>query len=86
MNINLAISRSGHDKGSIYVIVKEEADAYYLADGTGKTLEKPKKKNKKHIQIIKKLPKEVTEVFTQKENFRNEEIKRAIKLYKQRGE
>ncbi|WP_075721570.1 hypothetical protein [Roseburia sp. 499] len=85
MNINLAISRSGHDKGSIYVIVKEEADAYYLADGKGKTLEKPKKKNKKHIQIIKKLPKEVTEVFTQKENFRNEEIKRAIKLYRRSG-
>lgn len=85
MNINLAISKSGHDKGSIYVIVKEEADMYYLADGKYKTLEKPKKKNKKHIQIIKKLPKEVTEMFIQKENFRNEEIKRAIKLYCKSG-
>lgn len=85
MNINLAISKSGHDKGSIYVIIKEEADMYYLVDGKLKTLEKPKKKNKKHIQIIKKLPKEVTEVFTQKENFRNEEIKRAIKLYRKSG-
>lgn len=85
MNINLAISTAGHDKGSIYVIVKEEADMYYLADGKCKTLEKPKKKNKKHIQIIKKLPKEVTEVFTWKESFRNEEIKRAIKLYRRSG-
>ena len=81
MNINLAISKSGHDKDNIYVIIKEEADMYYLADGKHKLLEKPKKKNKKHIQIIKKLPKEVTEVFTGKDNFRNEEIKRAIKLY-----
>ena len=81
MEIKLAISRSGHDKDSIYVIVKEEANMVYLADGNLKPLEKPKKKNRKHIQIIKKLPKEITEVFTQ-ENFRNEEIKRAIKLYR----
>ena len=83
MDIKLAVSRSGHDKDSIYVIVKEEADMVYLADGKLKPLEKPKKKNRKHIQIIKQLPKEITEVFTQ-ENFRNEEIKRAIQLYQRR--
>ena len=80
MDIKLAISRSGHDKDNVYVIVKEEANMVYLADGSLKPLEKPKKKNRKHIQVIKKLPKEITEVFTQ-ENFRNEEIKRAITLY-----
>ena len=76
MDIKLAVSKSGHDKDSIYVIVKEEAHMVYLADGRLKPLEKPKRKNRKHIQIIKQLPKEITEVFTQ------EEIKRAIKLYK----
>ena len=81
MDIKLAISRSGHDKDNVYVIVKEEDNMVYLADGSLKPLEKPKKKNRKHIQVIKKLPKEITEVFTQ-ENFRNEEIKRAIKLYR----
>lgn len=85
MNINLARSKSGHDKGSIYVIIKEEADVYYLADGDLKPIEKPKKKNRKHIQIIRKLPEEVTAVFNQKENFRNEEIKRALKLYRKSG-
>lgn len=80
MDIKLAISRSGHDKDSLYVIVKEEANLVYLADGKLKPIEKPKKKNRKHIQIIKNLPKEITEVFTQ-QDFRNEEIKRAIKLY-----
>ncbi|MCI9082915.1 MAG: hypothetical protein HFI70_11610 [Lachnospiraceae bacterium] len=80
MDIKLAISRSGHDKDNIYVIINEEANLVYLADGKLKPVEKPKRKNRKHIQIIKKLPKEITEVFTQ-ENFRNEEVKRAIKLY-----
>ena len=80
MDIKLAVSRSGHDKDSVYVIIKEEANLAYLADGKAKPIEKPKKKNVKHMQIIKNLPKEITEVFTQ-ENFRNEEIKRAIRLY-----
>ncbi len=85
MDIKLAVSRSGHDKDSLYVIIKEEANLVYLADGKLKPIEKPKKKNRKHIQIIKNLPKEITEVFTQ-QDFRNEEIKRAIKLYqKQTG-
>ena len=81
MQGKLAISKSGHDKDSIYVIVKEEATDVYLADGRLKTVDKPKKKNKKHIQIIKKLPKEIAEMLTTDEEFRNEEIKRAIKLY-----
>ena len=85
MDIKLAVSRSGHDKHSMYVIIKEEANMVYLADGESKPLEKPKKKNSKHIQVIKRLPKEITEVFTQ-ENFRNEEIKRAIKLYQKHTE
>lgn len=82
MDIKLAVSRSGHDKDSLYVIIKEEANLVYLADGKLKPIEKPKRKNRKHIQIIKNLPKDITEVFTQ-ENFRNEEIKRAIKLYQE---
>lgn len=85
MDIKLAVSRSGHDKDSLYVIIKEEANLVYLADGELKPMEKPKKKNRKHIQIIKNLPKEITEVFSQ-QDFRNEAIKRAIKLYqKQTG-
>lgn len=85
MDIKLAVSRSGHDKDSLYVIIKEEANLVYLADGKLKPIEKPKRKNRKHIQIIKNLPKDITEVFTQ-ENFRNEEIKRAIKLYQKQTE
>ena len=52
----LAISRAGHDQGTIYVITDEEDEYVYLADGQLKTVDRPKKKNKKHIQIIKKCP------------------------------
>lgn len=52
----LAASKAGHDKNKVYVIIKEEAEYIYLVDGKSRTLEKPKKKNKKHIQLIKKCP------------------------------
>ena len=50
----LAKSLAGHDKGTIYIIIEETETDVFLADGKGKTLEHPKKKNKKHIQVIRK--------------------------------
>ena len=72
----LAKSKAGHDKENIYVIFQED-DAYvYLVDGKIRTTDKPKKKNKKHIQIIKSLRAEPGE-----ERLDDLSIKRAIKEY-----
>ena len=49
----LASSKAGHDKDKVYVIMKEDTEYVWLADGTIKTVANPKKKRKKHIQIIK---------------------------------
>ena len=48
----LAISKAGHDKDRLYMIVGEEEDCVYLCDGRLRGVEHPKKKKKKHIQII----------------------------------
>ena len=48
----LARSKAGHDKGHVYIIMKEEAAYVYLVDGNVRTLDRPKKKKKKHVQII----------------------------------
>lgn len=48
----LAKSKAGHDKGHIYVILKTDEAYVYLVDGSMKTIANPKKKNKKHVQII----------------------------------
>ena len=48
----LARSKAGHDRGKVYVIINVD-DAYvYLADGRIRTLDKLKKKKKKHVQLI----------------------------------
>ena len=49
----LAKSLAGHDKGKIYVIINIEETVIYLADGEIRTLDKLKKKKKKHVQLIR---------------------------------
>ena len=78
----LASSKAGHDKGDIYVIIKEETEYVYLVDGRLRTFEKPKKKNKKHIQIIKaRLETSLLEKM-QNGQADDSEIRKVIKAYK----
>lgn len=67
MKLMLAKSKAGHDKNHIYVVVGEEADMVFLANGNTKKCESPKKKKKIHIQPIKNLPPEVTTLAEDKE-------------------
>lgn len=49
---NLAKSLAGHDKGKYFIILEEYPEYVILADGVLKTLGRPKRKNKKHIQVV----------------------------------
>ena len=80
----LAASLAGHDKKKIYIIIEETDDTVILADGECRPLDKPKMKKKKHIQVIKKtMDEELSRKIRNGEFYSNEQIKRAIKLYKQ---
>lgn len=74
----LAISKAGHDRRNVYVIIEEDDEYVYLADGRIRTADRPKKKNKKHIQIIKKVQMERPQ-----SGYRDLEIKRTIKMYQE---
>lgn len=47
-----AKSLAGHDRGKIYRIIRVESEYVWLVNGTSHMESKPKKKNKKHIQVI----------------------------------
>lgn len=74
----LATSRAGHDRETTYVIIGEEGEYVYLSDGQIRTVDRPKKKNKKHIQIIKKI-----QMKRPEDGFKDLEIKRTIKRYQE---
>ena len=50
----LARSLAGHDEGNLYIIVKTDQKYVYLVDGNIRTLDRPKRKRKKHVQLILK--------------------------------
>ncbi len=78
---SLVISKAGHDKGQIYVIIKVDEEYIYLSDGIYKTLDKLKKKKRKHIQRINYIDEQINKKIKNHEPMINEEIKRTIKLY-----
>lgn len=83
MRVELALSLAGHDKGHYYVITGEDGDFVYVADGTLKPCAQPKKKNRRHIQLIRRLPVELEELFQNEAELTDLTVKRALKLYKQ---
>ena len=77
---NFAISKSCHDIGHLYVIIKTDDEYVYLVDGKIRTLSNPKKKNKKHIQIINYKSEEIIMDINEGKLI-NETVKRCLKLY-----
>ncbi len=75
----LAKSLAGHDKGDIFVIIREDEEYVFLADGKNRSAGEPKRKNKKHIQII------YTDL-DHKEKLTDEEIRRLIRCYKRESQ
>ena len=55
----LAISKAGHDKGTVYVVLEADDVYFWLADGKRRLLENPKKKKQMHVQVVKHLPAEL---------------------------
>lgn len=79
MNIQFAKSKAGHDKNQLYFILKEEEEFVYLVNGTTRPLDKPKKKRKKHVQVIRQIPAALRCIL--EADITNESVKRSIKLY-----
>ena len=51
----IVISKSGRDKGMIFIVLSTEGEYLYLADGKLRSMLKPKKKKLKHVQPTKTI-------------------------------
>ena len=61
--IGLALSAAGHDRGTLYLVLKEDGNSVLLADGKLRKLSRPKRKNRKHVIF---LPEGLTEAVSGK--------------------
>lgn len=74
-----AVSLAGHDSGKCYVINQVDHEYVYLVDGRIRTLDRPKKKKKIHVQILLEQNQNLAEKV-RANAVKNEEIKRAVRL------
>ena len=75
----LAVSRAGHDKDQLYVVLESDGTYFWLTDGKRRKLENPKKKKHIHVQVIKHLPEEL---LAQMQNITlDAHVKKVLKAY-----
>ena len=79
-------SLAGRDKDDFFIILKENSEYVYLVDGKYRTLDKPKRKNKKHVQVIHHQDEALSRKLLNRELVINEDVKRALALYKREGQ
>ncbi|HJD28594.1 MAG TPA: KOW domain-containing RNA-binding protein [Candidatus Blautia avicola] len=82
----LAVSKAGHDKGRLYVVLGADQEFVYLADGRNRSVSSPKKKKRKHIQINYHIPGILKQTLEAEQKLEDEQIKKAIKEYKNQQE
>ena len=48
----VVLATAGREKGELFLIIKEDNDYAFIINGDTRTIENPKKKNKKHLHLL----------------------------------
>lgn len=80
---DVVVSLCGHDMGEWYIVEQVLGKYVYLVDGKNKPLDKPKKKQAKHVLATKCFAEEIANRLIQRQNVQNAEIRKAIKFFKE---
>jgi len=77
----LARSVAGHDRGRLYLVLEEEERSLLLTDGRLRPLSYPKRKNRIHVRIIRRIPEAIAGMKTE----RDEQIRAMLRAYENRS-
>lgn len=76
----LAVSRAGHDRGKVFLIVGRSGSEYVLlADGMTRKLDCPKKKKLKHVVLLPQRNLEIAEAISDGRSLTDADLRRALK-------
>lgn len=79
----LVRSLAGHDKGQLYIIIGVSGEYVTLSDGRKRPSDRPKRKNKKHLQLIHVYDENLGTKMESGVSVRDEEIRSFIKAHQQ---
>ena len=75
---DVVVSTTGRDRGQWFYVIKEEPQYLYLANGKDRTLDKPKRKKRKHIQKVLRSETRVAEKLRNGDRVLNSELRRDL--------
>ena len=75
---DVVVSTAGRDRGQWFYVIKEEPQYLYLANGKDRTLDKPKRKKRKHIQKVLRSETRVADKLRLGDKVLNSELRRDL--------
>ena len=75
---DVVISTAGHDKGEIFYVVSTDDQFLYLANGKDRSLDKPKRKKRRHVQKVLRSETRVAQKLASGDKVLNSELRRDL--------
>ena len=75
---DVVVSTAGRDTGEWFYVIDEDQTCLFLANGKDRTLEKPKRKKRKHVQKVLRSETRVAEKIRSGNKVLNSELRRDL--------
>ena len=75
---DVVVSTAGRDSGEWFYVIAEDPIFLYLANGKDRSLEKPKRKKRKHVQKVLRSETRVAEKLRHGDKVLNSELRRDL--------
>ena len=75
---DVVVSTAGRDQGKLFYVIGTDPVYLFLANGKDRTLEKPKRKKRKHIQKVLRSETRVAEKLRLGDKVLNSELRRDL--------
>ena len=83
-NLNISdvvVSTAGHDQGELFYVISTDEQFLYLANGKDRTLDKPKRKKRKHVQKVLRSETRVAAKILSGDKVLNSELRRDLAFH-----
>ena len=77
----MANSLAGHDKGKVYLVSGADETYVYLVDGKCRTMDRPKRKKKKHVQIDYQIPEWIQKLLAEGKSVQDSDVIKVRREY-----
>ena len=78
---DVVVSTAGHDHGNLFYVIDEDPVYLILANGKDRTLDKPKRKKRKHVQKVLRSETRVVEKIIHGDKVLNSELRRDLAFH-----